>query len=103
MMVVGKRGLAALLGAMMLAALLVPVGSSAQAANGSVSGVVASSDAPGVLTVTWDEASPAPSGYRVSWVPVGEPFRSWSDLSGNAYPSAESHTVGGWSRAQNTR
>ena len=95
MMVVGKRGLAALLGAMMLAALLVPVGSSAQAANGSVSGVVASSDAPGVLTVTWDEASPAPSGYRVSWAQVGDPYRSWSDLSGNAYPSAESHTVGG--------
>ena len=93
MMVISKRGLAVLLSSMMLAALLVPA--SAQAANGSVSGVVASSDAPGVLTVTWDEASPAPSGYRVSWVPVGQPFRSWSDLSGNAYPSAESHTVGG--------
>ena len=93
MMVISKRGLVALLGAMMLAALLVPA--SAQAANGSVSGVVASSDAPGVLTATWDEVSPAPSGYRVSWAPVGEPFRSWSDLSGNAYPSAESHTVGG--------
>ena len=93
MMVVGKRGLAALLGAMMLAAVLVPVGASAQAANGSVSGVVASSDTPGVLTVSWDAPSQAPTDYRVSWAPVGAPYRSWRDPSGNAYPVAESHTV----------
>ena len=92
-MVVGKRGLAALLGAMMLAAVLVPVGASAQAANGSVSGVVASSDTPGVLTVSWDAPSQAPTDYRVSWAPVGDPYRSWRDPSGNAYPVAESHTV----------
>ena len=96
-MVVGKRGLAALLGAMLLAAVLGPVGASAQspAANGSVSDVRVWSDDPGVLEVSWEAASPTPSDYRVSWARVGEPFRTWSDLSGNAFPVAESHTVEG--------
>ena len=92
-MVAGKRGVAALLGGMLLAAVVVPVGAGAQSANGSVSGVVASSDAPGVLTVSWDAPSQAPTDYRVSWAQVGDPYLSWRDPSGNAYPAAESHTV----------
>ena len=78
-----------------LCGLLVPGGAGAQSVNGSVLGVVAISDAPGVLNVSWEAASPAPTDYRVSWAPVGEPYRTWSDLSGNAFPAAESHTVEG--------
>ena len=90
-----RRLLRAVVLVAVLCGLLVPGGAGAQSVNGSVLGVVAISDAPGVLNVSWEAASPAPTDYRVSWAPVGEPFRTWSDLSGNAFPAAESHTVEG--------
>ena len=95
-MIVPKRVLVVVLGGMLLAAVLVPVGASAQSAAASaVSGVELSSDEPGVLTIEWVAPSLAPEDYRVTWAPVGEPFRSWRDLSWNAFPESESHEVQG--------
>ncbi len=96
-MVARRRGWAAWLGALLLAAVLVPAGAGAQssAGDGSVSGVRVWSDEPGVLRVAWDAPLAAASDYRVMWAPVGEGFKSWSDLSGNAYPDTESLVLEG--------
>ena len=61
------------------AALVVAVLSGAQYASaqvdfepGEVSGVRLSSDAPGELTIVWDESDPTPTDYRVTWAPAEE-------------------------------
>ena len=101
MMAIDKRVLAALLGAllggMLLAAVLVVGGVGAQSpeTRGSVSGLTVSSDAPGALDVEWNEASPEPTDYRVSWARVEDSYVTWSDPSGNAYPTSESHSQEG--------
>ena len=63
--------------------------------RGSVSGLEVSSDTAGVLDVEWNEASPEPTDYRVSWALEGSSYLTWSDRSGNAYPKTESHQVSG--------
>ena len=35
-----------------------------------------------------------PTDYRVRWAAVGNPFLTWSDLSGNAFPNAVSLDIG---------
>ncbi len=97
MLVIDKRVLGALLGGILLAAALVVVGLGAPAAEtrGSVSGLEASSDTAGVLDVEWNQASPEPTDYRVSWALEGSSYRTWSNRSGNAYPRTESHEVSG--------
>ena len=60
-----------------------------------MSGLTVSSDAPGALDVEWNEASPEPTDYRVSWARVEDSYVTWSDPSGNAYPTSESHSQGG--------
>ena len=47
------------------------------------------SEAPGELTITWDRVVPVPSDYRVVWAREGEDFRTWTDLSWNAFPTGE--------------
>ena len=85
-----------LLAGVLLAAVLVPVGAGAQSlGDGSVSGVRVWSDSPGVLRVAWSVPDPVASDFRVRWAPVGEGFKSWSDLSGNAFPVSESLVLEG--------
>ena len=36
-----------------------------------------------------------PSDYRVMWAPEGESYKTWSDLSGNAYPESSSLVLEG--------
>ena len=62
---------------------------------GSVLGLVAEETAAGTLELRWHAASPVPADYRVNWAPSGEPFPTWTDESGNAYPIENRLTVDG--------
>ena len=50
---------------------------------------------PGELEVTWDVPTETPHDYRLSWARVGESFRTWTDVSGNAFPTSPSYTITG--------
>ena len=43
-------------------------------------------DGAGALRVSWTAAWPPPNDYRVNWAPVDEPYPSWTEEAGNAYP-----------------
>ena len=93
-----RRGVVSLLAGLLLVAVLVPVGAGARSGaggDGSVSGVRVWSDEVGVLRVSWAPADPVPSDHRVRWAPEGEGFRSWRDLSGNAFPESGSLVLEG--------
>ena len=53
------------------------------------------SEAPGTIQATWEEPDRDPVRYRMSWAKVGEPYRTWSDQSGNAFPTEPTHTITG--------
>ena len=53
------------------------------------------SNQPGVLEVSWNAPSETPKDYRLSWAKVGESFLTWTDLSGNAFPTSPSYTITG--------
>ena len=65
----------------------------AQATDGTITGLTLTSDSPGILTVSWDTPSPAPTDYRVRWAPVESDYLSWKDDNGtdrgNAYPAGD--------------
>ena len=39
------------------------------------------------------EPAEDPASYRISWARVGEPFLTWTDQSGNAFPTEPAHTI----------
>ena len=53
------------------------------------------SSQPGELEVSWDAPAETPRDYRISWARVGESFLTWTDLSGNAFPTSASYTITG--------
>ena len=63
--------------------------------NRAIAAVRLSSNQPGVLEVSWDSPSESPRDYRISWAKVGENFKTWTDSSGNAFPTSASHTITG--------
>ena len=60
-----------------------------------VSNVRLSSSQAGVLEVSWDAPGETPKDYRVSWAKVDDDFLTWTDLSGNAFPTSNSYTITG--------
>ena len=68
---------------------------SAQQAERTVTGLTLSSDEPGSLTIHWDAASPAPVDYRVSWARSDEEYLTWTNASGNAFPTTNSLSLSG--------
>ena len=68
---------------------------SAQNVARAINNLRLESNEPGVLRITWDAVSNSPEDYRVSWAPVSENFKTWTDLSGNAFPTSPSYTVTG--------
>ena len=60
-----------------------------------VGNVQLTSSQAGVLEVTWNAPAATPKDYRVSWAKVGDKFRTWTDLSGNAFPTSPSYTISG--------
>ena len=55
--------------------------------------VTLSSTTPGVVDASWEAPSEVPVDYRVSWAKVGESYLTWTDLTGNAFPTATSQTI----------
>ena len=54
-----------------------------------------SSTESGVIEAIWDAPGNTPADYRISWAKTGESFRTWTDLTGNAFPTGTSHTISG--------
>ncbi len=57
--------------------------------------ITLSSSAPGALEASWEPPTDGPADYRISWAKVGEPYRGFEDLSGNAFPAEPRHTITG--------
>ena len=55
--------------------------------------IILNSILPGVIDVAWDAPSEAPVDYRLSWTKAGTQFPTWTDLSGNAFPTDTSYTI----------
>ena len=55
--------------------------------------VTLSSTTPGIIDASWEAPGEAPVDYRVSWAKVGESYLTWTDLTGNAFPTATSQTI----------
>ena len=96
-----RRWFGALVGLLVLAGVLAvaPAGSAVtDPERGSVADLVVAASVPGVLAVSWtpptNPAGAVPTDYRVRWAAVGDPFLTWSDLSGNAFPNAVSLDIG---------
>ena len=51
-------------------------------APGSITSLTLTSSGPGQLWVSWDEASPGPTEYRLNWAEVDDPFPSWNSRDG---------------------
>ena len=46
------------------------------------------------LLIVWEEpAAGIPSDYRVMWAKSSENYKTWTDESGNAFPTTNSHSV----------
>ncbi len=67
----------------------------AQEDTKAISGLQAVSTRPGELDVSWNAPSATPKDYRLSWARVGESFKTWTDTSGNAFPTSPSYTITG--------
>ena len=48
---------------------------------------------PGTIQASWEAPSETPADYRISWAKAGEPYLTWTDLSGNAFPTGPSRTI----------
>ena len=57
--------------------------------------VTLSSTTSGTIQVSWDAPDEEPANYRVMWAKVGEPYLTWTDSTGNAFPTVSSHTITG--------
>ena len=57
--------------------------------------IILNSTLPGVIDVAWDAPSEAPVDYRLSWTKAGTQFPTWTDLSGNAFPTDTFYTITG--------
>ena len=65
----------------------------AQEDTKAISTVRVESSQPGELEVSWDAPTDTPRDYRVNWARVGESFPTWTDLSGNSFPTSPSYTI----------
>ena len=56
--------------------------------SGAITGLTMTSSQPERLWVSWDQADPEPTEYRLNWAPVDQPFPSWnSNQGGNLWLS----------------
>ncbi len=59
----------------------------------SIGSVTLASTVPGVVEASWDAPAEEPGDYRIAWAKVGEGFRTWTDLTVNAFPTTTSHAI----------
>ena len=57
--------------------------------------ITLTSDTPGAIEAIWVTPSETPAGYRISWAQVGDPYLTWTDSTGNAFPTDPSRTITG--------
>ena len=57
--------------------------------------ITLTSATPGVIGASWEAPSEAPVNYRISWAKAGESYLTWTDLTGNAFPTDPAHTITG--------
>ena len=57
--------------------------------------IILTSTAPGTMEASWVAPSEAPANYRISWAKVGDPYLTWTDSTGNAFPTDLAHTITG--------
>ena len=90
----------AFIGAALLATTFFCFVASAQAQEtiGAIAGLTLSSDTSGILTVSWDAASPMPTDYRVNWAKSSESYPSITDEAGNRFPDGTSVSLTGLER-----
>ena len=55
--------------------------------------ITLTSTGPGVIEASWEAPTETPADYRIAWAKVGEPYLTWTNLSGNAFPASPSQTV----------
>ena len=65
---------------------------SAQEPRGVINGVNVDADTPGQATISWDAVSDA-KDYRVMFAKSGEDYRTWTDESGNRFPTTNAVTL----------
>ena len=88
----------------MVAALLAVVAvtqsstANAQAASKTISNLQLNHNDDGDLLINWDAPESAPRDYRVMWAKSSENYKTWTDTTGNAFPTSASHTVSGLDR-----
>ena len=56
-----------------------------------------SGDPNGALDVSWPVPSEYPVDYRINWAVESEDYLTWTDLSGNAFPTVNAYTITGLS------
>ena len=57
--------------------------------------IILTSTTPGTIEASWVAPSEAPANYRISWAKVGDPYLTWTDSTGNAFPTDPAHTITG--------
>ena len=57
--------------------------------------ITLTSAAPGTIEASWVAPGEAPANYRISWAKAGESYLTWTDSSGNAFPTDPAHTITG--------
>ena len=73
-----------------------PTNTPAQVADSrAVTNVQLASNRLGELTIAWNAPSDPPQDYRVSYAPIDENFKTWTDLSGNTFPTSAAITLTG--------
>ena len=60
-----------------------------------ISRITLTSAAPGTIEASWVAPGEAPANYRISWAKAGESYLTWTDSSGNAFPTDPAHTITG--------
>ena len=57
--------------------------------------ITLTADTPGTIQASWEAPTEAPANYRIMWAKVDESFKTWTDNTGNAYPTEPSYTITG--------
>ena len=65
----------------------------AQRDDRDIGAITLTADPPGTIQAAWEEPTETPANYRIAWAKVGENFRTWTDPSGNAYPTEPAYTI----------
>ncbi len=57
--------------------------------------ITLTADTPGTIQASWEAPTEAPANYRITWAKQDEGYKTWTDNTGNAYPTEPSYTITG--------